>query len=77
MNIYPNVTQTDLIRLTKLAEEQKDQRAIKKFKKKFNQIHDIILAENLSPFTKKLSEFKESTKELGKKIEKSQPKLAI
>ena len=35
------------------------------------QTHDIILAESLSPITKKLEEVKESTLELGKIIEKS------
>ena len=35
------------------------------------QTHDIILAESLSPITKKLEQVKESTLELGKIIEKS------
>ena len=54
MSIYSNVTEEDLINLRKLAEQQKEQRAIKIKNRIFKQTHDIKLAESLSPFTKKL-----------------------
>ena len=56
MSIYSNVTEEDLINLRKLAEQQKERRAIKIRKKILKQIHDIKLAESLSPITKKLDE---------------------
>ena len=45
----------------KLAEQQKKQRALK-IKKR---IHDVKLAESLSPITKKLDTISDSTKNLG------------
>ena len=56
MSIYSNVTEEDLINLRKFAEQQKERRAIKIRKKILKQIHDIKLAESLSPITKKLDE---------------------
>ena len=76
MIIYSNVTEQDLINLRKLAEQQKNQRAETILK----QIHDVKLAESLSPITKKLHEVKENTQKIGDVIEESQqetPQLAI
>ena len=52
MSIYSNVTEEDLINLCKLAEQQKEQRAIKIKNRILKQTHDIKLAESLSPITK-------------------------
>ena len=65
MSIYPNVTEQDLIILHQLAEQQKNQRATKIKTRILKQTHDIKLAENLSPITKKLEEVNESTKKRG------------
>ena len=55
MSIYSNVAEQDLINLRKLAEQQKEQRALR-FKNMFSkQTHDIKLAESLSPITNFLS----------------------
>ena len=72
MNINPNVTQQDLINLSKIAEQQKNQRAIKIKNRILKQTHDIKLAETSSPITKKLEEFIQTTLKLGEVIEKSQ-----
>ena len=61
MSIYSNVTEQDLINLRKLAEQQKEQRALKIKNRILKQTHDIKLAESLSPITKKLDE---TTKEV-------------
>ena len=74
MSIYSNVTEQDLNNLRKLVEQQRNQRALKIINKILKQTHDVKLAESLSPITKKLDEVKETTQELGKVIEKSQPK---
>ena len=52
MSIYCNVTEKDLINLRKLAEQQKNQRALKIKNRTLKQTHDIKLAESLSPTTK-------------------------
>ena len=52
MSIYPNVSEQDLNNLPKLAEQQKDPRALKIENRIFKQTHDIKLAESLSPITK-------------------------
>ena len=72
MSIYSNITDEDMINLRKLAEQQKNQRALKIKNRILKQIHDIKLAENLSPITKKIEEVNETTKKLGEVIEKSQ-----
>ena len=60
MSIYSIVTEQDLDNLRKLAEQQKEQRAIK-FKNRFlKQTHDIKLAESSSPIPKKLDTIIES-----------------
>ena len=53
MSIYSNITEQDLISLRKLAEQQKNQRALKIKIRILKQTHDIKLAESLSPITKK------------------------
>ena len=63
MSIYSNVTEQDLENLRKLAEKQKEQRALKIKNRILKQTHDIKLAESLSPITKKLDEVRESTKD--------------
>ena len=51
MSIYSNVTEQDMINLRKLAEKQKDQRALKIKNRILKQTHDHKLAESLSPIT--------------------------
>ena len=51
MSIYSNVTEQDLINLPKLAEQQKNQRALKIKNKILKQTLDKKLAESLSPIT--------------------------
>ena len=67
MSVYSNVTENDLENLRKLADQQKNQRALKIKNRILKQTHDIKLAESLSPITKKLEEVNETTKKLGKK----------
>ena len=47
MSIFSNVTEEDLITLLKLAEQQKNQRALKIKNRILKQTHDIKLAESL------------------------------
>ena len=74
MSITPNVTEQDLINLRKLAEQQKEQRALKIKNSILKQTHDIKLAESLSPIIEKLDEVKKPTQDLGDVIKESQPK---
>ena len=60
--------------LHNLAEEQKEQRALKYKNRILKQTHDIKLAESLSPITKKLDE---STKKISEVINPSLLKLRI
>ena len=62
MSIYSNVTKEDLDNLRKLADQQKNERAIKIKNKILEKTHDIKLAESLSPITKKLDNINESAK---------------
>ena len=71
MSIYSNVTEEDLNNLRKLAQEQKEQRALKIKNRILKQTHDIKLAESLSPTTKKLEEVNKSTKKIGDVIKES------
>ena len=71
MSIYSNVTEKDLDNLRKLAQQQKEQRAIKIKNRILKQTHDIKLAESLSPITKKLEEVNKSTKKMGDVIKGS------
>ena len=73
MSVYSNVTEQDLNNLRKLAEQQKQQRALKIKNRILKQTLDIKLAESLSPITKKLDEVKETNQKLGEVIEKTQP----
>ena len=86
MSISSNVTEKDLDNLRKLAEQQKNERALKIKDRILKQTHDIKLAESLSPITEKLEEtnknlsdvIKESTENLGNVIkENNTPQLAI
>ena len=80
MSICSNVTEQDLINLRKLADQQKEQRALKNRSKILKQTHDIKITESLSPITKKLDEVKKSTQELGdvnKNSKPETPQLAI
>ena len=63
MSIYSNVTERHLINLRKLAQQQKDQRALKIKNRILKQTHHDKLAESLSPITKKLDEVNKSTQE--------------
>ena len=86
MSIYSNVTEEDLDNLRKLAQQQKEQQALKIKNRILKQTHDKKLAESLSPITKKLDDtskklgdvIKESTQNLGNVIkENNPPQLAI
>ena len=77
MSIYSNVTEKDLDNLRKLADQQKNQRAIKIKNRILNQTHDVKLAESLSPITKKLDELNKSTQEVGDKIKESNSKIDL
>ena len=77
MSFFSIESEQDLTNLRKLAEQQKNQRALQNKNKIIKQTHDIKLAESLSPITKKLKTIKESTKNLGKEIEESNSKFDI
>ena len=62
MSIYSNVTEQDLYNLRKLAEQQKEQRALKNKYRILKQTHDIKFAESFSPITKNLDEVKKLLK---------------
>ena len=64
MGFYSNVTEQDLINLRKLAEQQKNQRDFESKNESLKQTHDLYLAENFSPKTKKLDEVNETTKKV-------------
>ena len=66
MSTYSNITEQDLIILRKLAEQQKEQRALKIKKLILKQTHEIKLAEKLSPITKKVDESTKQTSEVIK-----------
>ena len=54
MSIFSNVSEQYLINLRKLAQQQKEQRALKTKYRISKQTHDVKLAESLSPITKKI-----------------------
>ena len=58
MSIYSIVTEHDLIKLGDLAEQQKNQQALKIMNRILEQTHDISLTESLLPITKNLTELK-------------------
>ena len=65
MSIFSNVTKKDMISLCKLAEQPRNQRALKIKNRILKETHKIKLAESLSPITEKLEEVKQSTKKIG------------
>ena len=86
MSFYSNVTEQDLTNLSKLAEQQKNQQAEKIKNRILKQLHDVKLAESLSPITTKFEEtsknlgdvFKESTQNLENVIEENHtPQVTI
>ena len=73
MSNYSNVTEQDLINLRKLAEQQKNQRAIKIKNRILEKTHDKKLAESLSPLTKRLDLIENNKGEkIGDIIKKSE-----
>ena len=79
MSIYSNVTEQDLINLRKLAQQQKEQRALKIKNRILKETHDVKLAESLSPITKRLDLVEnnkgEKIGELTKKSEQETPAI--
>ena len=71
MSIYSNVTEEDVINLRKLAEQQKNERALEIRNRILKETHDNKLAESLSPRTKKLDKINKSTKKIRKVIKTS------
>ena len=71
MSIYSDVTEQDLINLRKLAEQQKNQRALKTKNRNLKQTHYVKLAESLSPILKKLDKVEESTRKIGEIVKKA------
>ena len=63
MSIYSNVTEKDLDNLRKLADQQKNERALKIKNRILKQTHDIKLAESLSPITNKLDKISNTAQE--------------
>ena len=77
MNIYSNVTEQDLDNLRELAQQQKNQRALKIKNRILKQTHDIKLAESLSPITKKLDTINESTQKISDIVKESKSEVDI
>ena len=78
MSIYPNITEQDLIKLRKLAEQQTNQRAQKIKHRNLKQTHDVKLAESLSPLTKKVDQVNKSTQEIAEIVkETNTPQLVL
>ena len=77
MSIYSNVTEKDLDNLRKLADQQKNERAIKIKNRILKQTHDIKLAESLSPITKKLDNINKSTQKISDVIKESNSEKII
>ena len=73
MSIYSNVSEQNLINLRKLAEQQKNQRALKIKNRILEKTHDKKLAESLSPLTKRLDLIENNKGEkIGDIIKKSE-----
>ena len=68
MSIYSNVTEQDLDNLRKLAEQQKEHRALKIKNRILKQTHDEKLSESLSPITKRLDKVNKYTEKISKVI---------
>ena len=77
MSIYSNVTEQDLNNLRQLAEQQKNQRALKSKNRILRLSLDVKLAESLSPITKKLDTINESTEDLGEEVKDSTSNVDI
>ena len=77
MSIYSNVTVKDLDISRKLAIQQKNERAEKIKNRILKQTHDVKLAENLSPITKKLDTINESTQKISDVIKETNSKVDI
>ena len=77
MSFYSNVTEQNLDNLRKLAEQQKNQQALKIRNRISKQTHDVKLAESLSPITKKLDTINKSTKEIGEVFKETNSKVDI
>ena len=77
MSIYSNVTEKDLDNLRKLAQQQKEQRALKIKNRILEKTHDVKLAESLSPITKKLDEVNKTTREVGDIIKQTNSKIDL
>ena len=86
MSIYSNVTEQDLDNLRKLAEQQKNQRALEIKNRILQKTHDVKLAESLEPITNRLDKnikklrnvIKESTQNSGDVIKETiSPQPAI
>ena len=73
MNVNLNITEEDLIDLSKLAEQQNKKRAIKTEDRISKRTQVRKLTESLSPITKKKEEVDETTKNLGDVIKDSIP----
>ena len=71
MSFYSKVTEEDLINRRKLAEQQKNQRALKIQNRLLKQTHDVKLAESLWPITIKLDFINDTTEKLGVVIKES------
>ena len=71
MSIHPNVTQKDLSNLRKLAEQQKNQRALKIKNRILKQTQCEKLADSLTPKTRKLDIINETFEKLGYFIKKN------
>ena len=72
MSIYSNVSEQDLINLRKLAEQQKEQRALRIKNRILKQTHDKKLADSLSPITTRLDLVENNKGEqIGEIIKKS------
>ena len=71
MKFYSNVTEQGLINLRKLAEQQKNQRALNIKNRILKQTPDNKLAGSLSPIIKKIEKVKESTRKLGDVIKET------
>ena len=76
MSIYSNVTEQDLDNLRKLAQQQKEQRALKIKNRILEKTHDKKLAESLSPLTKRLDLIEKNKGEkIGDLIKKSESEI--
>ena len=77
MRIFSNVTEQDLFNFCELAEQQKNQRALKIENRILKQTHYLKLAESLSPITKKLDTVNDSTRKIGKLLNNQILKMKI